>query len=160
MQYSYVIYNGAAEPVLLADIKDYLCIDYSTHDTLLGYMITAAREAAEEFCNRAFIKKTITYQTTNFEDAFLLPFPEHTSITSVQVDGSDAEYTKTGLTQFELTVSTVGSECVVVYLATPVVTERMKQAVRMIVKDLYDNQADPKISENTYAFMLPLRVFQ
>ncbi len=50
----------ASEPVTLAEVKDYLRILDANDDALLTGMITAARQAAEEFARRVFVTQTWT----------------------------------------------------------------------------------------------------
>jgi uncharacterized phiE125 gp8 family phage protein len=48
----------AVEPVLLADALSQARIDTSADDTLVGYLITAARQWAENYTGRAFITQS------------------------------------------------------------------------------------------------------
>lgn len=48
----------AKEPVTLTEAKDHLRVDISDDDTLIGALITAARERAEVFTRRQFITAT------------------------------------------------------------------------------------------------------
>lgn len=46
------------EPVTVTEVKDALRIDHTDDDTLIGYLITAARTSAESFTRRVFITQT------------------------------------------------------------------------------------------------------
>ncbi len=50
----------ASEPVTLTEVKDYLRILDANDDALLTGVITAVRQAAEEFTRRAFVTQTWT----------------------------------------------------------------------------------------------------
>jgi len=54
------------EPVSSAEAKAHLRVDISTDDTYIGTLITAAREAAENYTGRAFITQTWEYYLTTF----------------------------------------------------------------------------------------------
>lgn len=47
----------AVEPITLTDAKNFLRVEISDDDVLIGYLITAAREACEAFTNRSFVNK-------------------------------------------------------------------------------------------------------
>lgn len=47
------------EPIALSDVKTELRVDHSDDDILLGYLITAARQRAEDLTLRAFINRTL-----------------------------------------------------------------------------------------------------
>src|SRR5260370_13821273 len=47
----------AAEPILLADAKNFLRVEVSDDDSLISLLITAAREAVEAFTNRSLVNK-------------------------------------------------------------------------------------------------------
>jgi len=50
----------ATEPIALTDVKNYLRIDFSDDDTLIGYLITRVRGIAERVTGRALATQTIT----------------------------------------------------------------------------------------------------
>lgn len=50
----------ATEPIVLADAKSYLRIDFSDDDTLIGNLITRVRGIAERVTGRAMATQTIT----------------------------------------------------------------------------------------------------
>src|SRR5713226_3401115 len=47
----------AAEPISLTDAKNFLRVEITDDDTLIGYLITAAREAVEAFTGRSLVNK-------------------------------------------------------------------------------------------------------
>lgn len=48
----------AIEPITVAEVKNALRIDHTEDDTLIGFLITAARTSAEAYTRRAFITQT------------------------------------------------------------------------------------------------------
>ncbi|MEL6661130.1 MAG: head-tail connector protein [Bacteroidota bacterium] len=54
------------EPVSLDDAKNHLKVDFSTDDTLIEVLITAAREVAEDYTNQKFITQTIEETFNSF----------------------------------------------------------------------------------------------
>lgn len=48
----------ASEPITTAEAKSHLRVDSSDDDTIIGNLITVAREVAEKYTNRAFIDQT------------------------------------------------------------------------------------------------------
>lgn len=166
MEYSTEI-TGKIEPVSLMEVRNFLKIDdFTNDDMLLVSLISAARETAEQFCNRSFIEKTITLVTTDFEEPVRLPFPYHKNIVSVKVDGVAADYTRTGSTQFVVTVDyyedTYGADpqLEIVYTTKAVVPDRVKLAILQMVNDLYNNRGEAKPPENAYVSLLPYKIYQ
>ena len=161
MNYRFTYADDLSEPISLDEAKSYLKIDFDTEDTLLAEMITSAREQAELFCNRSFVPKTIEFSTKDFEDPVLLPFPNHDEITLVVVDGEAVEYTSTGLTQFEIEVTTIGKELKVVYQAGGEITKAEKEALKKVVADMYRNRDESgTLTENAMGYLSTFKVYQ
>lgn len=161
MNYRFTYADDLSEPISLDEAKNYLKIDFDTEDDLIAEMITSAREQAELFCNRSFVPKTIEFSTTDFEDAVLLPFPNHKEITSVSIDGESVDYTKTGLTQFAVTVTETGLELIVSYEASGEITGSEKSALKKVIGDMYRNRDESgPLSENAIGYLLPFKVYQ
>lgn len=161
MNYRFTYADDLSEPISLDEAKNYLKIDFDTEDTLLAEMITSAREQAELFCNRSFVPKTIEFSTKDFEDPVLLPFPNHTEITSVSVDGEAVEYTSTGLTQLEIEVTAIGKELKVIYQAGGIITKAEKEALKKVVADMYRNRDESSaLTENAMGYLSTFKVYQ
>jgi len=95
------ITTTGAEPILLADVKTYLKVDYSDEDSIISMLISGVREQVEDFTGLSLIASTIEYFNDEIPDEIVLPYPEHASITEVKInDVVSSAYTKTGLTQF------------------------------------------------------------
>lgn len=50
--------DAAVEPVTATEMKAHLRVDHSDEDTLISSLITAARQIAEDYCERSFITQT------------------------------------------------------------------------------------------------------
>lgn len=165
-----VKYSGVSstEPITTAQVKAYCKIDYADEDTLITSLITAVREQIEEFTGLALIAKTITYfnETLEANEEIKLPFPEHTAITSVKVNGvAITDYIKTGLSQFIIKIPSTyalgisendyGVE--VVYTATGTCPQAIKIEMLRLFDEKYRNRGNTfegsiaELSENTYA---------
>lgn len=112
-----------SEPVSLADAKAHLRIDFSDDDTILSAMITASRQAIEDYCHISLVAKTITltleanevpktmfaqpYQVRQGFNSFELPYgpvQSVASVTSIDSNGTsitslvlNADYFLTGI---------------------------------------------------------------
>lgn len=90
-----------SEPLSAAEVNTYLKIDFTTDDTLIGTLITGVRQAIEQFTGRALVAKTIEYFDDEIDEEIILPFPDHSAVTEVLLNGiASMDYVKTGLTQF------------------------------------------------------------
>ena len=58
-----VIKPPAAEPVTVAELKEYLHIDCDSEDSLLSRLISAARKTAEEYQHKAYMTQTLEVAT-------------------------------------------------------------------------------------------------
>lgn len=73
-----------SEPVTTTEFKSFAKIDYTTDDTLIGELITAARKWVEDYIGRKVINTTVTAFWTSYAIDMSLPFPPHSSITHVK----------------------------------------------------------------------------
>jgi len=85
----------AAEPVTLAEMKAHARIDTDADDALIGSLVTAARQWAEQYTGRAFITQTWRMWRDNSPDGyfFTLPKPPLVSVTEFRImdDGGEGE---------------------------------------------------------------------
>jgi uncharacterized phiE125 gp8 family phage protein len=83
----------AIEPVTVEELKTFAAIEYDDHDSLLEGIITAVRQAAEEYTGRAFIEQTIKMLMDYWPDTVIkLPMPPLISVTKVAtLDEDDVE---------------------------------------------------------------------
>jgi uncharacterized phiE125 gp8 family phage protein len=74
----------AVEPVTAAELKSQLRVDYTDQDTLIGALITVARETVEEWTNRALITQTWKAWYQGFDDYLIVPKPKVSSLTHIK----------------------------------------------------------------------------
>lgn len=156
----------ASEPLVLADVKNHLKVDYSTDDALITSLIVAAREYAENYTNRKFITQTIEEKFNAFPDVrwLNLSVPEVQSITSVlYLDADEVEQTFTSddyvftshqwpayiLLKLNKSWPSVLNRrdvitvtYVVGYGAASDVPDAIKSAMLLIIGDLYEKRTD------------------
>jgi len=77
--------DATSEPVTTTEAKTHLRVTHSDDDTYIDALVKAARIAAENFCDRAFINQTwlATFETTDSE-RLRLPRAPLVSVTSVK----------------------------------------------------------------------------
>ena len=79
----------AVEPVTLAELRTDLGMHHTDHDTLLGNLITAAREWCENYTRRAFVWQTLVMRMDCFPAVILLPKPPFRQMVAIRYeDGS------------------------------------------------------------------------
>lgn len=100
-----VVTPPAEEPVTLAEAKRHLRVDATDEDVLIGSLIQAAREWAENYCNRTFVTTVLRIGRDDFRlglsDAIELPRGPVQSIGSVlyfDVDGVQRAWSSSGYT--------------------------------------------------------------
>lgn len=76
----------AAEPLDLSDVKKVLLVDHSGDDTLIGNLISVARQFCEEVTGRSLINRTYSLYLDEWkEDELLLPKPPLVSVSQIKV---------------------------------------------------------------------------
>jgi uncharacterized phiE125 gp8 family phage protein len=83
----------ATEPVTLTEAKAHLRVDFTTDDTYIGTLITAAREQVEMVARRALITQTLDLRLSAWPSGWSLALPRSpvqsvTSITYTDQDGN------------------------------------------------------------------------
>ena len=132
-----------SEIVTTQDVKDYVRIDTSADDTIIGRMIEQARIWCENYISRDIVAKTRTYYVDSTNGVFDSPFAPVDSITSVTVQGEAAEYTVLGLDNETIELDGGSAEQVKVsYSTTGLSDGLLKQAILQLVSTYYDNRAD------------------
>ena len=156
------------EPITLSELKTYLKVDFDEDDTLLGDMITAARELAEEFCGRSFVIKTIELTEIDYDEKYTLPFPDHDEVSEIKindVDYSDSTFIIGNVEktlQLPFTVETISEDnagLYVKYTTKGTCPKAVKIAMMKTIAEAYDNRGNAneenltELTENSYAML-------
>lgn len=154
-----------SEPVTTAEAKSHLRVDISDDDTLIGSLVTAAREYCEIYTGRSFAVRTYRADMAGFADDIWLPFGPVINIESVKYyDTASPSVQQTwAATNYHLFYNTlerqsgvsfpsVGTRPDAVQItyragyvtnASPEVEnipQAVKQAILLMVGDLYENR--------------------
>lgn len=157
--------NIGSEPITATEVKNYLKIDFTTDDTLIGTLIKGVREQIEMFTGLSLVVKTIEYFDEEIAEEIKLPFPEHDAIVEVKLNGTaSTSYVKTGLSQFiikpnETTLlgdsDNYGFYCK--YTTTGNCNQAIKNEMLKLLDEKYRNRGNTfegaisDLSENCYA---------
>ena len=183
-----IITPATAEPITLADAKLFLRVDSNAEDALITALITAARQLCEQYTRRILMTTTIEeffdyfppYRVGQSDIIYLSRGPVQ-SISSVKyLDGLGVEQTVNsskyrtdiisepariistdGWADTEDTINAVIIRYVVGYSSATDVPGPIKQAMLLIIADMYEKRQDtikqlPTASEY---LMTPYRVF-
>lgn len=132
-----------SEIITVQDVKDYVRIDTSADDAIIGRMIEQARVWCENYISRDIVAKTRTYYVDKTNGMFDLPFAPVASISSVTIEGLAAEYTILGLDNETIELDGGAAENVKVTYSTEGLTDGLlKQALLQLVSTYYDNRGD------------------
>lgn len=150
--------ENTTEPVTVQEAKDWLRIDISDDDTLVGSLITAARIICEQYTNISFITRTVTATLHNTLGGISLPYGPVNSITSVtERDTAITDYTMSGAS-FQRLVTVFEQEVTVVYTAGyATLPKNLKTAILNQIGFLYENRGDDKLSDNAKVILNQVR---
>lgn len=154
-----------SEPITATEVKSWLKVDFTDDDTLIAMLITSVRESLEKFTGLALIAKTVEYFNEEIESEILLPYPAHTAITEVKINGViSTSYVKTGLNQFivfpnqvQSTMAIADAGIKITYTCTGTCPTALKTAMLKEIDEQYRNRGNTfegsisQLSENTYA---------
>jgi len=187
MAYS-VVTAAASEPITLEEAKNFLRVDGSDEDALIGALISAAREMCEQYTRRILVTTTIdeyfdgfpNYRNAQDKDIIYLSRGPVSSITSVKyVDEIGSESTVSSSAYVVDTISepariasTAGwfatngiiNQVIVRYtVGTDVssIPTPLKQGMLLIISDLYDKRDDRvrKMPTASEYLFNPFRIF-
>ena len=132
-----------SEIVTVQEVKDYVRIDTSADDTIIGLMITQARIWCENYISRDIVAKNRTYYLHTTNGMFDLPFAPVASISTVTIEGLESDYTVLGLDNETIELDGGAAENVkVTYVTTGLSDGLLKQAILQLVSTYYDNRSD------------------
>lgn len=141
---------AATEPVTLAEAKAHLRITHTADDTMLGAMITAAREAVEMNTGRALAAAEYRWASEDEIDYTMrLPLWPVDAVSEVSYAGADgarvtmdaADYTvDVDRATLALTPPSGGSNLSVTFTVAPTnIPAPLKAAILLLIGDLYEN---------------------
>lgn len=138
--------------------KDYMRVDTSTDDTLIGQMVKQARIYVENYISRDIVAKTRSLYLATVNERFSLPFAPIASIQSITVDGSSTSNYKTyGLDDLLVEMTNMPVDNVIVnYTTAGFDNDLVKQAMLQLISTYYDNRSD--FIEGRFLNMIPTNV--
>ena len=93
-----IVTDLTVEPVTVAEARDYLRITTTAEDTLIGELITDARERLEKFTNLSFGAKTLKCRWDSIDNWAEIPYQPNASISACVNDaGVTLSYEVRGL---------------------------------------------------------------
>lgn len=96
----------SVEPISTAEAKAHLRIEHTDDDSYIDALITAARQAAENYTGRRLITQTWDATFAEFQDEMLLPGTPLQSISSVTYLDSDGDSQTLGTGIYEADTTT------------------------------------------------------
>lgn len=149
------------EPVTLIEAKDHLRVDHADDDALISALIVAARQWCEEYTGRQFMTSTWDWTLDEFASLFSVPRPPLQSVTSVKYLDSDGVEQTLVSTAYRVdaisepgrialdydqswpsTYSVLNAVTVRFVAGYTTVPEPIRQAVLIMVGELYENRED------------------
>lgn len=133
------------EIVTVAEVKEYVRIDTSADDALIGQMISQARLWCENYISRDIVSKNRTYYIDITDSGlFDLPFGPVDSIDQITIDGTaTTSYEILGLDNETIELDQGSAERVkITYITTGLNDSLLKQAMLQLISTYYDNRAD------------------
>lgn len=117
------------EPVSVETAKSFLRVDGNADDTLIGLLISAARERGEEISRLAFMTQTCemvldAWPRNNQVRLLQPPLQSVTSVSYISYDGAEAVWT-------DYVVDTRGDVGTLVFRSVPTIELREKSAIRI-----------------------------
>ena len=126
------------------NVKDYVRIDTASDDNIISAMITQARIWCENYISRDIVSKNRTYYLPTTNGVFDLPFGPVSSISTVNVNGTDTTAFETlGLDNETIELDGGGADRVkVTYITEGLNDSLIKQAMLQLISTYYDNRAN------------------
>lgn len=149
-----------SEIVTVSDAKNFIRIDTSDDDALLGNMITQARIWCENYIGKDIVAKTRKYYLEKASSRFEIPFSPIASIASVTVEGVSSSYTTYGINEDIIELDNLGTnkEIIVTYTTAGLDDALLQQAILQFVSSIYDNRADFIVMQGVSFVEIPTNV--
>lgn len=153
--------SGIVEPLTVEEVKAYLRLEgfidsteslsseYDDDDVLIADLITASREALEEFTGLSFIQKTLQIEFDNYDGNFEIPFGPVTSILALHPQGEstandELEYT-ISMNKRLLKSPTYGNLVMLYEAGYADLPKRLKDAMLKEIAYRYINRGDVNV---------------
>ena len=150
-----------SEIVTVSAAKDFIRIDTSDDDTLIGNMIEQARLWCENYISRDIVAKTRVYYLEEADSRFDIPFAPLASISSVTVDGTAADYDTYGVYDEVILLNSLPAKDIKVTYTTEGMNDGLlQQAILQLVSTYYDNRADFIVMQGVSFVEVPTKVTQ
>lgn len=139
-----IVSTIGSEIISVSDCKNYIRIDTSEDDTLLGFMITSARLQAESYLSRDIVSKQRKYFLDNSYDGKIdVPYGPISSIDSVTIGGvAETGYTTYGLGDLMVEIDPTDKAIEITFTTEGMNDGLLKQVLLQMVSTLYDNRTD------------------
>ena len=149
-----------SEIVTVSDAKNFIRIDTSDDDALLGNMITQARIWCENYIGKDIVAKTRKYYLEKASSRFEIPFSPIASITSVTVEGVSSSYTTYGINEDIIELDNLGTnkEIIVTYTTAGLDDALLQQAILQFDSSIYYNRADFIVMQGVSFVEIPTNV--
>lgn len=133
-----------SELLTTQNVKDYVRIDTTADDTLIGEMISQARIWCENYISRDIVAKNRTYYLEKTNGVFDLPFGPVASISQLTINGTTTtDYEILGLDNVTIELDQGPAERVkITYITNGVNNPLIKQAMLQLISTYYDNRTD------------------
>ena len=133
-----------SEIITVTDAKNFIRIDTTADDTLLGIMIEAAHTAAENYMSRDIIAKNRKYYLDYTSDGLIdIPWGPIDEIVSVQINNIEQTgYTVYGLGDKMIELEGNARDVIIEFTTLGMSDGILKQALLMMVSTYYDNRTD------------------
>ena len=154
---------GVAEPVTLAEAKNYLRITNTRDDAFIQSIIPNARMRAERYLNSDILSKQRREYFTEVCEGINLRYSPITSVDLVVIDGVtmtvDTDYTVEGLDNplFKLEQSKA-SKVSITYTTKGLDFSLIKPGLLALICELYHSRGE-NIPTNWRSFLSPFKVF-
>lgn len=143
-----IVTDIATESVSVQEAKDYMRISNDYEDTLIGELITSARQRLEGFTGRAFGAKTLKVRFEYVDGWVELPYSPITSITSVVNDAGDTlTYESKGLEVKEVFCSANNGVIITYVAGYTTLPKALKEAILKEVSTSFENRENYVIGE-------------
>jgi len=162
-----LVSESGSEPITLAQLKNFIRVDFTTDDDLITALITSARMLVEQFIGQALITKSLKTYFYDFEAwdtegtyyNLVLPFSPVTAVSAVKIVGvngvetATTDFVSTGLEVknirvnriLSLTSGTNQGYIVEYTAANAAIAEPIKQAIKMLAGEMYENRQDSAV---------------